>query len=254
MSGPSPKSAPTTSPASLRSTGSQASASGPTLFDGLDGLTTGQPGREVAPAGPSRSRASAGALTTRATFGRHGFGSSASAGLTCSLVNNLIRRTRGSILYSLTWKASATPSRRLIFRLRASGARMSASDISGWPTPTTPSGGQGWPPGTTVAGQRPDGTKATVTLQQVAVFAGWSTPAARDYRTPNLESYAARGRPTSGEQLSNQVIHRGPALIGSSAEIAAGARLNPSHARWLMRLPPTWDVCAIDALKTSKRR
>jgi hypothetical protein len=56
-------------------------------------------GLDLAPAGPSVRRPPKKASTTRATFGRNGFGSSASAGLTCSLVSNLMRRTRGSILF-----------------------------------------------------------------------------------------------------------------------------------------------------------
>lgn len=283
---------------SPNATSSQASACGASVSAAPDGLTTDLFGPVAVPAVPSASRATKKASPTRATFGRNGFGSSASAGLTCSLVSNLRTRTSGSILFRLTWKASVTPSGRLIFRLRASEARIDANALGSWPTPTTPSGGQTVPPGTTAAGRRPDGSKATVTTEMVALLSAWATPAAtdfnrteetmekcaafrkrnanqntvplylgdqakltswatpakRDYRTPNLESFADRDGGQKGEQLNNQVIHQGLALIGSSAEIAAGARLNPAHARWLMRVPPAWDACAVTATPSTSRR
>lgn len=254
-------------------------------------------GLDLALAGPSPSQERASGSATRATYGRNGFGSSASAGLTSSLVSSLMRRSSGSILYRVTWKASVTPSGRLIFRLRASEARTSVNASGSWPPPTTPSGGQTVPPGTTAAGRRPDGSKATVTLEMVASLSAWptarasdgdknvrtlegalsecsrkggpqdlpsaalmvrvspwATPSERDYRTPNLGSFADRGGGLKGEQLSNRVIHQGPALTGSSAEIAAGARLNPAHARWLMRVPPAWDACAVTAMPSTSRR
>lgn len=292
----SPKSSPKTSLASSNATSSPGLASGPSVSAAPAGPTIDLFGPVPVRAVPSALPASGKASTTRATFGRNGFGSSASAGLTCSLVNSLRMRTRGSILFRLTWNASVTPSRRLIYRLRASGARTSVSDLASWPTPTMPSGGQTVPPGTTAGGRKPDGSKAQVTLEMVArlapwpttrwndgdknsrtpagaeaeaeaerkggpqdlstaaMLASWATPATRDYRTPNLGSFADRGGAQKGEQLNNQVIHQGPALTGSSAEIAAGARLNPAHARWLMRIPPAWDACAVTAMPSTLRR
>jgi len=297
MSAASLKSSRTTSAALISATSSPASASGPSACATPAGQTIDLFGPGHAPAAPSAPPANAKASTTRATYGRNGFGSSASAGLSSSLVSNLIKRSRGSILFNLTWKATVTPSGRLLYLLRASEARTGATALASWPTPTTPSGGQSVPPGTTATGRRPDGSKATVTLEMVARAAGWGTPTAlsrprteetlekcltfrrgngqnsvplyleeqarlaswatpawRDYRTPNLEPFADRGGGKKGEQLSNQVIHSGPALIGSSAEIAAGARLNPALARWLMRVPPVWDACAVTATPSTSRR
>ena len=63
--------------------------------------------------------------------------------------------------------------------------------LAGWPSPTTPSGGQTVPPGTTPQGKRPDGTKATVTLQNVASLVGWPTASARDWKdTPGMATSA----------------------------------------------------------------
>lgn len=281
----------TTSGDTTIATGSEASESGLTPCPAPTSISLGSPGPEAAPASRSRSRAGAAASTIPATCGRTGFGSLKSAGLTASLVSNLQTQVRGSILYEMTWKVSALPSGVLIYRLRASAARTSDPGITGWPTPTTPSGGQTVPPGTSVTGRKPDGSKVQVTLEMVARFAGWATPTAgcgggeyadpekafrrlmdtrrsyeiedqvqairlsgwatpanRDYRTPNLASYADRGGGPRGEQLNNQVVHQGPALTGSSAEVASTARLNPELPRWLLRLPPAWCDSAVTAM------
>lgn len=327
-------SSPKISLVSSSATSSPVSASGACASATLAGPTIGLFGPVPVHAGPSAKPASAKASKTRATFGRNGFGSSASAGLSCSLASNLMKRSRGSILFRLTWRAVATPSGRILYLLRASSARTNVTELASWPTPTTPSGGQTVPPGTTVTGRRPDGSKATVTLDMAAIAAGWPTPRFRDgekntrtmdgtlaeierkgsvqylsqaammagwpspvahtgsggdsapekaaaralgphanelrdfvhlaagwasptlhdFRTPSLGSYADRDGGRKGEALNNQVIHQGPALIGSSAEIASGARLNPAHARWLMRIPPVWDACAVTAMPSTSRR
>lgn len=287
MKGLSMTSSPRTSKASSNATSSPASGSGRSAPASPDGQTIDLFGQALAPAVPSASQGARKASRTRATYGRNGFASSSSAGLTSSLVNNLTRRSSGSILFKVTLKAVATPSGRLLFRLAVSADRTNASELASWPTPTTPSGGQSVPPGTTVTGRRPDGSKATVTLEMAAQFAawptpqegdgrrgaaeshmdgrrsnlrdfatlaGWATPSWRDFRTPNLASFAERGGGQKGEQLSNQVIHSGPALIGSSAEIASGARLNPALARSLMRVPPEWCACAVMAMQSTSRR
>lgn len=69
---------------------------------------------------------------------------------------------------------------------------------------------------------------------------GWATPAHRDYRYPNLESYQERSESTKGEQLNNQVVHHGPSSHAATGSYAASA-LNPAMSRWLMSFPKTWD-------------
>ena len=97
-------------------------------------------------------------------------------------------------------------------------------ELAGWPTPTTPSGGQKWPEGTTPTGVRPDGTKATVNLENVAKLAG---PA--------------------------RLTASGDLLTGSSAQMESGGQLRPGHSRWLMGLPPAWDVCGATAMPSSRK-
>jgi hypothetical protein len=97
-------------------------------------------------------------------------------------------------------------------------------ELAGWPTPTTPSGGQKWPEGTTPTGVRPDGTKATVNLENVAKLAG---PA--------------------------RLTASGDLLTGSSAQMESGGQLRPGHSRWLMALPPVWDDCAVTAMQSLRK-
>ena len=53
-----------------------------------------------------------------------------------------------------------------------------------WPSATTPSGGQRNPKGTSITGKRPDGAKATVTLQNV-VLACWPAATSNAKPTPD---------------------------------------------------------------------
>lgn len=151
-------------------------------------------GKTLAPSAPQVFRASRSAPPEKVlvsmiqgTCGQIGSDSSmrpwsrASLGLQRSLVSRLQARASGSILYKVTWKLDVLPSRQPIFRLRASGAGVTSDNaFTGWPTATTPSGGQTWPPGTTATGLRPDGSKATVNLEQVAKLAGWTTTTTSD--------------------------------------------------------------------------
>ena len=87
----------------------------------------------------------------------------------------MMRRTlnTGSTLYSMTWKPQITPAQRLLFRLRASALRTSATGIIGWPTPTVHDSKD--------AGDleksryRKDGTERTDTLARIAWGAGSQT-------------------------------------------------------------------------------
>ena len=113
----------------------------------------------------------------------------------------------------------------------------------------------------------------------LAAMAGLATPAARDYRTANLETYSKRGGGKKGEQLQNQVKHLVPSATGvdpdgsirtrldqlprqaqlaaSGATATGGTRgtkstgqLNPDYSRWLMGLPIEFSNCADTAMRS----
>jgi hypothetical protein len=86
-----------------------------------------------------------------------------------------------------------------------------------WPTATTPSGGQKNPEGTTLEGRRPDGSKATVTLANVAI---------------------------------------GLIQAGSLATTEKPGALNPEFVSWLMGFPVEWLFAAPSdrALPRTKKR
>jgi hypothetical protein len=94
---------------------------------------------------------------------------------------------------------------------------VSRVDWSGWPTPSTPSGGQTFPPGTTPQGQTPDGRKIQVTLGLVADCAGWNTPTCQTQRKSAraMMSSEANGRRSGGGQSSSPGLEQ-------EAEMAAG--------------------------------
>ena len=137
MNAPLRKSAQTTLQASTSATSSPGSEGGLSPSGSQAGPTTDLFGQEVAPASHSAAPARARQAMTSATCGLRGFLSSPSAALQSSLENRLKRRLdgAGSTLFSLTWKAKATPAGRPYSQLAASAPRTSGNDFGSWPTP-----------------------------------------------------------------------------------------------------------------------
>jgi hypothetical protein len=212
---------------------------------------------------------------TSGTYGRPGIGSSNSINLSASLGSKLTRRLRGigSTLFLLTWKEAATASGRLYFLLRASAPRLRVTDdtssliASAWPAPVRSDGdGSRVGKGASTTGARADGSKASVSLNQVAQSAHWPAPTAADYRTANLEPLSARSDNKQGERLSNFVRHSGrptdaarlldsgEMLTGSNAGMENGGQLNPALSRWLMGFSAAWGNCVVTGTRFRRNK
>ena len=198
-------------------------------------------GRDPRPVSPSRVRGAVLGAPIRATFGRRGFSSSASAALTSSLVNRLKARLDmdGSILFAMTWSRKATPSGRWVYRVRVSARSTSGSGYGSWPSPKAQEDGRtleqyaagrlrgyetrkgktaggpaalqgtlsiavqlaGWP--------RAEDSEQTGahrgyadTLTSASRLASWATPAGRDWKdTPGMATIATNPDGTTRERL-----------------------------------------------------
>ena len=271
---------PTISSTTHSAISSPALADGPSHCDAQGGATKIQSGLPVALASLSARQARSSGLMTSGTSGRRSTGLSSSANLQALLENRLARKllSRGSTLFSLTWKAWTTPSSVSRSRLRASVRRTSEIAITGWATPTTRDykdgdecsnvslnallgrvvwlasrptptvgnamGSQSFE-GLSATGQTPDGRKVAVSLNHVAQFSSWPTPKVTDTNGPGNSVNRQGGMAL---HTAAQLTTSGPArltvsgelLTGCSAGTKSGGQLNPEHSRWLMGYPAVW--------------
>jgi hypothetical protein len=257
-------------------------------YGSLAGLTINQYGPEAAPVSLFLSLVKGEMRLMRDIYGRSFSVSSPSAVLQQFLENRLqaAMDVGGSPEYELTWKHWDMPSGAPICALRASARRTSASGStgvqSGWPTPEangTNRSVEAWELRTNARGRT-----VVDSLQIAAQFAGWATPAHRDYKSNSGtdEFHAARAAQTRGKPLSEQVdtlisgwatpAHRdgehcsgqsertggrksnltdqatlGQEPSGSPASTGRRGALNPAFSLWLMGYPPQWMASAPSA-------
>ena len=172
----------------------------------------GQSGQDHARASLSARQAQEQGLLTSGTYGRTGTTSSRSANLVLCLESKLKTLATGSILYRLTWKHKVTPSGRRFCLLRASAARISDPEITGWPTPATKAkaGGEYSDPEKAIA--RALGPHAN-DLRDFVQMAGWATASSRDWKdTPGMATEATNpdgSARTRLDQLPRQVALAG---------------------------------------------
>jgi hypothetical protein len=128
--------------------------------------------------------------------------------------------------------------------LRGAGGPDLQEQVQAWPTPRATDGTKGGP---NQAGSKGDLMLPSAAAQFLPVLA-WPTPASRDHRSPNGQSYQDRGGESKGEQLNNFVQHHflhpdHPTQHGQES-LSAGPglrrRLNPAFGAWLMNWPWWW--------------
>ena len=214
-----------------------------------DGPRTDLFGQAVAHASPSAPQAPKKAPLMIDTSGRSGSISSASAALESSLVSKLKQRltTDGSILFNLTWREKVTPAGRLVYRLAASGRRISDKDSGSWPTPIV---------GDTTGGPRPPDDKRGPApgLQAAAHLTSWPTASARDWKdTSGMSATGLNPDGSTRSRLDQLPRVAGLTAIGSPAAMEKPGQLNPAHSRWLMGYPPEWDACAPTATRSYRK-
>ena len=108
----------------------------------------------------------------------------------------------GSTLYSATWKAQVTPAQRLLFRVRASVLRTSATASTGWPTPQTSDstgGGQ--------AKRAMGETRHGSNLNDFVMLAGWGAPTASEPGGTG-DQYLARSQGKTGNTSPSMLTHQ----------------------------------------------
>ena len=222
--------------------------SGATHYVNQDGLIVDLFGQVVAHANLSVLQATEKEQTTSATCGQSGLNLSSSADLTLFLANKLKAQlsTDGSTLFKMTWKEKTTSLGLRVSLLRASVRRISDTDCTSWRSPQRSDGEGG------VMEIRP-GTAGKYKLRDEVHLASWPTTSTRDHKGGYGGGRMRNGKISTDTLDVTAQLAFGQPPIGSTAKTEKPAQLNPAHSRWLMGLPPEWDVCAPTATPSSRK-
>lgn len=250
---------------------------GHTLSSSLDGQKANESGLALVPVSRSVAQESLREFSTKGIYGQLFNASSPSARLQLSLENKLRQRmdVNGSLEYALTWKTWDMQSGVPICALRALARRISASDFTGWRTPTAGDAIRGvennpkdrnskagtgslnneaalagWCSPTAQDHSRgdkpPRETDTGIPLsQQAAMVSGWATPTGRDHKD---------GSNVTGVEENNLLGRQVHGAITNSVTSQTEKRgaLNPALSRWLQGYPVTWCQAAIRAFRKFK--
>ena len=217
---------------------------GPLLLESQDGPTTENSGPAPRRASRSRSQAKEKATPTIGTYGPTFFDSSKPVGPLSSWVSRLQRRLArtGSTECSLTWKESATPAGRQLFRLVPSTRPTDATAFGLWPTPTKTQAG-GTPEQFMQRKRDSFGAKnPTLSDLNLCIQAMWPTPMASEVRQGFQDR--SRGKKGSQESLTTIAVKAlwptptslAPAKDGNNRSGQfGGAGGNPwAHSGWII--------------------
>jgi len=217
---------PATLPDSPSATSSQASADGRSPPDSQDGPKIANSGQARRRASRSPSQASSLGRMIAGTYGPTTFDSSQPAGPLSSWVSRLQQRLAriGSTECMLTWKESATPAGRQLFRLVPSTRPIDVTGCGLWPTPCA----RDHMPAHTaeyIAEKKAQGHGMSVLPDYVAhAQTGlWQTPVADDAPDRLIGKVNSRGEP----KLSGQVKAMWPSPV--ALDTMARSHMRPSR-------------------------
>jgi len=126
--------------------------------------------------------------------------------------------------------------------------------VAGWPSPTVGNAmGSQMAKDASTTGRRPDGSKATVSLNAVAQASGWPTPTSQDHNVP-LNALLGRVAWLTANPQAARITADGIMLTGCSAGMESGGQLNPAFSGWLMGFPEAWCKAAISCQLPARLR